>query len=50
MENKFNDLIIYTNKRLSTTGLTISSYGIAEMKKRWKLPADKGGYSDYWKK
>jgi len=40
-------LIEYINKRLRTAGLTLSSSGIAEIHKRWKLPADKGGYSDY---
>ena len=42
-------LVDYINNRLSTSGLVLSKFGIDEVHKRFKLPADKGGYSDYWK-
>jgi len=48
MDN-FNKLINYTQQRLATAGLTLSEHGIAEMLKRWKLPENQGGYSNYWK-
>ena len=49
MDHKLQILLTYINTRLTTAGLTLSPFGKAEVLKRWKLPEDKGGYSNYWK-
>jgi hypothetical protein len=49
MDEKLKELLKYINDRLNIAGLELSELGVAEVKKRWKLPEDKGGYSNYWK-
>ena len=45
---QFDKLITYTEARLATAGLTLSDYGIEEMRKRFNKPESEGGYSLHW--
>ena len=46
---QFDKLIAYTKKRLATDRLTLSDFGIEEMRKRFNKKESEGGYSDYWR-
>jgi len=45
---QFDKFLKYTNERLATAGLTLSDYGIEELRKRFNKPEAEGGYSTYW--
>ena len=49
MNEQLQTLLDYTQARLWTARLTLSPHGIAEITKRWKLPENQGGFSNYWK-
>jgi len=46
---QFNKLVAYVESRLTTSGLTLSTYGKGEMLKRFNKKESEGGYSQYWK-